>query len=74
MIFRFRLERMIGLRRLLAMLAKRMPWERIEAALAPVFAHKGRPGKVLEGESLFGRTLEIAAAVPSNAGRPRLSV
>jgi hypothetical protein len=51
-----------------------MPWAQIEAALAPVFAHKSRPGKVIEEENLFGTSLEIAAADPSAAGRPRLPI
>jgi IS5 family transposase len=72
--FRSRLEQMINLRHPLAVLAKRMPWAQIEAALAPVFAHKSRPGKVIEEENLFGTSLEIAAAVPSAAGRPRLPI
>ena len=35
-----RLEQMIDLKHPLAVLAKRMPWEQIEAALAPAFMHK----------------------------------
>jgi IS5 family transposase len=69
--FRSRLDQMIDLGRPLAVLAKRMPWAQIEASLASVFAHKSRPGKVIEGEKLFGTTQEFAAAFPSAAGRPR---
>jgi IS5 family transposase len=69
--FRSRLDQMIDLGHPLAVLAKRMPWAQIEASLAPVFAHKSRPGKEIEGENLFGTMLEIAAAPPSAAGRPR---
>lgn len=65
---------MIDLGHPLAVLAKRMPWAQIEASLVPVFAYKSHPGKVIEGENLFGTTLESAAAPPSAAGRPRLPI
>jgi IS5 family transposase len=67
--FRSRLEQMIDLRHPLAVLAKRMPWERIEAVLVPVFAHKSRAGKVIEEENLFGTALE-ASGGRSPRGRP----
>ena len=72
--FRARLEQMIDLRHPLAVLARRMPWGQIEAALAPAFARKDRPGQVMAGSDLFGPTLEIAGAGVSAAGRPRLSI
>src|SRR5574338_368315 len=72
--FRARLEQMIDLRHPLAVLARRMPWGQIEAALAPAFARKDRPGQVMTGSDLFGPTLEIAGAGVSAAGRPRLSI
>jgi IS5 family transposase len=70
--FRARLETMIDMRHPLAVLATRMPWKEIEAALAPVLAHKDRAGRSLEGADLFGPTLVVAGAGVSNAGRPRL--
>ena len=54
--FRARLDQMIDLRHPLAVLAKRMPWAQIEAALAPALAHKNRSGKLSEG--LGGRWRE----------------
>jgi IS5 family transposase len=72
--FRSRLDQMIDLRHPLAVLANRMPWGQIEAALAPTFAHKARPGKVMGGNDLFGMTPECAPAGPSAAGRPRLPI
>jgi len=63
---------MIDLRHPLAVLAQRLPWAQIEAALAPAFAHRPRPGKVLADCDLFGTSLELAGAAPSPAGRPRL--
>ncbi len=72
--FRARLEQMIDLRHPLAVLAKRMPWAQIEAALAPTFARQRRPGKTIEGDDLFGTTLEIAGGGPSAAGRRRLPI
>ena len=41
---RARLDQMIDLRHPLAVLAKRMPWAQIEAALAPALAYKNRSG------------------------------
>lgn len=72
--FRARLDQMIDLRHPLAVLAGRMPWSQIEAALAPAFARKNRPGQGMSGSGLFGTTLEIAGAGVSVAGRPRLPI
>ena len=72
--FRARLDQMIDLRHPLAVLAIRMPWQAIEASLAPVFAHRDRKGRPVEGADLFGPTLEVAGAGVSNAGRPRLAI
>lgn len=72
--FRARLETMIDLRHPLAVLAQRMPWREIEAAIAPLLAHKDRAGKPIEGADLFGPTLAVAGAGVSNAGRPRLPI
>jgi IS5 family transposase len=72
--FRSRLDQMIDLRHPLAVLTTRMPWERIEAALAPIFAHKDRPGKTIASETLFGTTVQTAPTAPSAAGRPRLPI
>ena len=46
--FRARLDQMIDLRHPLAVLAGRMPWAQIEAALAPALAHKNRDGSLTE--------------------------
>jgi hypothetical protein len=70
--FRARLDTMIDLRHPLAVLATRMPWTEIEAALAPAFAHRDRAGRLVEGADLFGPTVQLAGAGVSNAGRPRL--
>ena len=72
--FRARLDQMIDLRHPLVVLAGRLPWGQIEAALAPAFARKHRAGKVMLGSDLFGTTLEIAGAGVSAAGRPRLPI
>jgi IS5 family transposase len=72
--FRARLDQMIDLRHPLAVLAQRLPWTQIEAALAPAFTHQPRPGKVLADCDLFGTSLELAGAAPSPAGRPRLPI
>lgn len=72
--FRARLDQMIDLRHPLAVLAWRMPWSDIEAALAPAFTHRDRKGRVVEDADMFGPTLAVAGAGVSNAGRPRLPI
>ena len=72
--FRARLDTMIDMRHPLAVLASRMPWGEIEASLAPLLAHKNRAGQVVEGEDLFGATVELVGAGVSNRGRPRLPI
>jgi len=72
--FRARLDQMIDMRHPLAVLAGRMPWAQIEAALAPSLARKNRSGQAIPGSDLFGATLEIAGAGVSAAGRPRLPI
>src|SRR5574337_1956236 len=51
-----------------------MPWAQLEAALAPAFARRDRPGKAIPGSDLFGTALEIAGVGVSAAGRPRLPI
>ena len=72
--FRARLDGMVDLRHPLAVLASRMPWTQIEAALVPAFAHKDRKGRTVEGADMFGLTLSVAGAGVSAAGRPRLPI
>src|SRR6218665_1547390 len=60
--FRSRLAEMIDLRHPLAVLASRLPWTQIEAALAPYFARRVRAGPVLEHDDLFGPSLQVAGA------------
>jgi IS5 family transposase len=72
--FRPRLAEMIDLRHPLAVLASRLPWPQIEAALAPHFARRERAGRVSEHEGLFGPSLQVAGAGVAAAGRPRLPI
>lgn len=72
--FRARLDTMIDLRHPLAVLAQRMPWAQIEAALAPALAHRDRKGRSVDGADLFGTTTQLVGAGVSNAGRPRLPI
>ena len=65
---------MIDLKHPLAVLGNRLPWAKIEATLVPLFSHKNREGKLVDGEDLFGPALVIAGAGVRNAGRQRLSV
>lgn len=66
--FRSRLDGMIDPRQPMAVLAIRMPWNSIEAALAPVLARKGKDDRNVVGEDLFGPTLAAAGAGISPAG------
>ncbi len=70
--FRNRLDQMIDLRHPLPILANRMPWQEIEAALAHRLARQVRTGNKIEGADLFGATELVVGAGISNAGRPRL--
>lgn len=72
--FRGRLEDMIDLRHPLAVLARRMPWAQIEVALSPALAHRDRVGQVIEGDDLFGPSVQVVGAGVSAAGRPRLPI
>ena len=72
--FRACIDQMIDLSHPLAVLARRMPWESLEKALAPTFAHRDRKGRSVPGHDLFGPTLEVAGAGVSPAGRPRLAI
>jgi len=69
--FRLRLDQMIDLRHPLAVLASRMPWQEIEAAVAHRFARKAHAGAALPELDLFGQT-PVRTPRPSNAGRPRV--
>ena len=72
--FRSRIDAMINLNDPLAVLATRLPWDRIEAALASKFERQHRAGQALEGRDMFGPTLAIAGAGVSRAGRPKLPI
>jgi IS5 family transposase len=72
--FHARLDQMIDLHHPLTVLANRLPWAQIEAALAPAFERKNRQGEVVEINDLFDTTLVIAGGGVSAAGRPRLPI
>jgi len=65
---------MIDMRHPLVQLAARLPWGRIEAALAIKFERQDRPAQQGVAGDLFGEHgVEFGGGV-SNAGRPRLSI
>lgn len=73
--FRSRLEQMIDNNHSLAVLASRLPWEKMAAGVAPQFAHKERPLKQSEeAPDLAGPVVRVCGGKVSNAGRPRLSM
>ena len=72
--FRSRLDAMIDLRHPLAVLGGRLPWDRLEAALAPKFVHQDRPAMQATGSDLLGEYEVQFGGGVSAAGRPRLSI
>jgi transposase, IS5 family len=72
--FRARLDAMIDLKHPLVVLATRLPWPAIEAAVAPKLARQARQPKRHRGDDLLGAyDVEFGGGV-SAAGRPRLPV
>ena len=70
--FRARLDSMIDLRHPLAVLAGRLPWSAVEAALSAKFAHQELTTKSEGIDGLFGaETVEFGGG---RAGRPRLPI
>ena len=49
--FRARIDAMVNLNDPLAVLARRLPWAQIEAALAAKFEREERAGRILEGHA-----------------------
>ena len=75
--FRSRLDAMINMQHplaVLAVLAGRLPWARIEAALAPKFTHQDRPVRQVVVGDLLGEHAVVFGGGVSNAGRPRLPI
>jgi IS5 family transposase len=72
--FRARIDAMINLNDPLAVLARRLPWDQLEASVAAKFERQAREGQVLEGRDMFGPTLVLEGAGASNAGRPKLPI
>lgn len=58
--FRARLDQMIDLQHPLALLAKRLPWDAIEARITPLLSRKNRPGY-----SKIARFVWLSSAVGS---------
>ena len=72
--FRARIDAMINLSDPLAVLARQLPWEQIEAAMLVKFEREDRAGRVLEGQDMFGDTHVLEGAGVSSAGRPKLPI
>ena len=72
--FRSRIDAMINMNDPLAVLASRLPWSQIEAAVATKFEHQNRAGEVLKAQDMFGTTEVLVGAGRSNAGRPKLPI
>ena len=72
--FRSRLDAMIDMKHPLAVLATRLPWAAIEAALAPKLARQAAPTKRVTGQDLAGSFDGEFGGGVSPAGRPRLPV
>lgn len=52
--FRSRIDAMINLNDPLAVLASRLPWHQIEAAVSAKFEHRNRMGQILKDQDPFG--------------------
>ena len=72
-LFRARLAHLIDPRHPLAVLATRMPWAQLEAAMAPLLARTTTSAEGVPTIDLFGAA-PVVAGGPSPAGRPRLPV
>ena len=72
--FRSRIDAMINLSDPLAVLAKRLPWDLIETAVAAKFARQDRAGQTMEGADLFGPTALVVGGGVSTGGRPKLPI
>jgi IS5 family transposase len=72
--FRSRIDAMINLNDPLAVLATRLSWNPIEAAVAAKLKHHDRVGQVLQCEDMFGTTQAVIGGGRSNAGRPKLAI
>jgi IS5 family transposase len=72
--FRSRINVMINLNDPLAVLATRLPWDQIEAAVAAKFERQHRAGQTLESQDMFGVTAVLVGAGRSNTGRPKLPI
>ena len=73
--FRSRLDQMIDHSHPLVVLASHLPWEKMQAGVAPQFAHKERPlQRSEEMTDLAGPIARISGGKASNAGRPRLAM
>lgn len=57
--FRSRIDAMIDLSDPLAVLVSRLPWDKIEAVQAPMFAHTDRAGQTNSEVDLFGPNLAL---------------
>jgi len=73
--FRARLDGMIDLKHPLVVLATRLPWAALEAALAPIWRRAARDGVLREDADLFdGSGGVLVGSGVSQAGRPRLPI
>ena len=72
--FRAHLYQMIDLQHHLALLAKRLHWNVIEARITPLLSHKNCPGYSKQLLDLFGSLQQLVAVGPNIPGRKRLSV
>lgn len=72
--FRSRLDQMIDLQHPLAVLATRLPWASIEAAVAPKLARQAKPAKRVAGVDMVGAFDGEFGGGVSPAGRPRLPI
>ena len=72
--FRSRLDGMIDPRHPLAVLGDKLPWSKLEASIAPIFAHQPKPVETDTGFDFAGEFVKSKGGDVSHKGRPRLSL
>ena len=60
--FRSRIDAMLNLSDPLAVLATRLPWQQIEAAIAAKFERHNRAGEIVRAQEMFGITETVIGA------------
>ena len=69
-----RLDAKNDLQHPLPILAKRLPWDQIETALAPAFERRNRAWRVIQADDLFAIASQLVGLGVNAVGHPRLPI